>query len=98
MNTGSCCRTLIAHEGPVWALVRHENILVSASQDRTVGVKQRERERGRGKGGGTDKQTLKNKEKERETNSIMLWRKNIKVLVREKLIYSCCCFSKEMRS
>lgn len=42
-----------------------------------------ERERGRGKGGGTDKQTLKNKEKERETNSIMLWRKNIKVLVRE---------------
>ena len=37
MNNGTCCRTLIAHEGPVWALVRHENILVSASQDRTVG-------------------------------------------------------------
>lgn len=28
----------------MWALVRHENILVSASQDRTVSVKQRERE------------------------------------------------------
>lgn len=47
MNNGSCCRTLIAHEGPVWALVRHENILVSASQDRTVGLKQRERDRQR---------------------------------------------------
>lgn len=51
MNNGSCCRTLIAHEGPVWALVRHENILVSASQDRTVGLKQRERE--------TDRETEK---------------------------------------
>lgn len=63
MNTGSCCRTLIAHEGPVWALVRHENILVSASQDRTVGVRQRERE-----------EALRNIERERERDSQYIWR------------------------
>lgn len=65
MNNGSCCRTLIAHEGPVWALVRHENILVSASQDRTVGVKQRERDRNRQTERKTPDRHVGNNDKER---------------------------------
>lgn len=72
MNTGSCCRTLIAHEGPVWALVRHENILVSASQDRTVGVRQRERE-----------EALRNIERERERLAIYMEKQDQKVGARQ---------------
>lgn len=72
MNTGSCCRTLIAHEGPVWALVRHENILVSASQDRTVGVRQRERE-----------EALTDTERERETHSMYMEKQDQKVGARQ---------------
>lgn len=72
MNTGSCCRTLIAHEGPVWALVRHENILVSASQDRTVGVRQRERE-----------EALRNIERERERLTVYMEKQDQKVGARQ---------------
>jgi WD40 repeat protein len=31
-----CSRTLFAHTGPVWSLCIKENLLVSASQDKTV--------------------------------------------------------------
>ncbi len=36
MRNGSCVRTLLGHEGPVWCIVRRGNTLASASQDRTV--------------------------------------------------------------
>ena len=36
LREGSCLRTLLSHEGPVWAMVLQQNLLVSGSQDRTV--------------------------------------------------------------
>lgn len=29
-------RSILAHDGPIWAMVRHGKILVSVSQDKTV--------------------------------------------------------------
>ena len=36
VKDGTCSRTLLSHTGPVWCLCRSENIIVSASQDKTV--------------------------------------------------------------
>ena len=36
LKEGICSRTLISHTGPVWCLCRNQNIVVSASQDKTV--------------------------------------------------------------
>jgi len=33
---GQCIRSLLGHLGPVWAMVRRKNMLVSVSQDKTV--------------------------------------------------------------
>jgi WD40 repeat protein len=32
----TCSRTLFAHTGPIWAMARSENYLISASKDKTV--------------------------------------------------------------
>ena len=32
-------RSIQAHEGPVWAMVRHSKTVVTVSQDKTVGIK-----------------------------------------------------------
>lgn len=36
LKDGTCSRTLFSHFGPIWALAKSDNILVSASQDKTV--------------------------------------------------------------
>lgn len=36
LKNASCSRTLFSHTGPVWAFCKQDNILVSASQDKTV--------------------------------------------------------------
>ena len=33
---GKCSKTFLAHEGPVWAMSRHEDTLDMVSQDKTV--------------------------------------------------------------
>ena len=39
LRTGKCSKTILAHEGPVWALCRHEDTLITVSQDKTVSHK-----------------------------------------------------------
>ena len=36
MRNGICNRTLLSHQGPVWAIIRQQQLLASASQDKTV--------------------------------------------------------------
>lgn len=33
-----CSRTLVSHTGPVWSMVRSDDFLITASQDRTVNI------------------------------------------------------------
>ena len=36
LRKNTCVRTLFGHEGPVWAMAQKQNLLATASQDKTV--------------------------------------------------------------